>query len=312
MQTICKPESSPLSSFSKMSHSGFRLRVRTIIAGAWLSAILLAFLCSTCVAQHSPLWPRSSNSLRELQSALSSDDLDQAVASFVKQWSHLHTDLDQSTQVRLQYLIASPAIHKYNQLIENVKTTAHAHNQTLLNAIQVAQQLLQAAPADSSQEAISNDDQNLEMVKIPLLDRKRRSSPTAETTANCSRCMEHEHARLRRIEEIKSEILSKLSMTNPPPSVNQSLPRLPIIQNLLNQQRGISLPPARKRPVSDNSFNEETNDDHLMAKDQQFPSSHDIDGEEFYVNAKSSFTFAQARKCGGSSFAHQRCVCLSI
>jgi hypothetical protein len=192
----------------------------------------------------------------QVRQALTTDDWNEAVAAFQNQWRKVHSNGSSSRESRLKYLVSSSSIQ-----------------------------------SDFTLSPSSSSSPTSESPGSPSIDRTRKSrsidkQSTSGSFGNCSRCVEHKHARLRRLHEIKNEILSKLSMSEPPMiETNQTLPQLSIIQDIFSRSL---------------SSNVHANGDFekLMAKDEEYNrQSLGVDDEQFYVNPKRTVSFAMPRKC---------------
>ncbi|RWS27521.1 hypothetical protein B4U80_00815 [Leptotrombidium deliense] len=110
---------------------------------------------------------------------------------------------------------------------------------------------------------------------------------------NCTRCVMHEEARQRRLEEIKFDILNKLGMKQAPNVTSKTLPRIPPLHHLFDKYGILGDDP---QTLSSSSRPTQDLDEEQMHSDQ--PMDADEEFEDFYVNTERAISFAQ--KCKSS------------
>ena len=104
--------------------------------------------------------------------------------------------------------------------------------------------------------------------------------------ANCSRCMLQEEAKLRRLEAIKSDILTKLGLKQAPNITARSLPNIPPLHQVLENFE---------------KYNSELSEskDNLYSPPfvmDQYASNEQLDHDDYYVNTAKAMSFASKRK----------------
>lgn len=184
-----------------------------------------------------------------LQQALYTPDLNEAMIAFLSQWQKVHSNVNEHTQTRLKFWMAESLNRS------SFDTSSSTNSSAFDSTIDTQKSLL----TSKKRKSRSADDSSALSSSV---------SQSNAHYANCSRCLDHKHARLKRLHEIKNEILTRLSMTEPPLiEANHSFP-----------------------PNITFDF------DKWMPKDEPYhPFSASGDDEPFYVNTKRTLTFAISR-----------------
>ena len=108
-------------------------------------------------------------------------------------------------------------------------------------------------------------------------------------TGNCTRCQLHGDARMRRLEEIRGEILYKLGLKQAPNVTVRELRKLPPLHNILGRYGLLD-----DEETDANDDRQSLADPDRMAGDM--PRDEEPEFEDFYVNAEKSLSFAKNRK----------------
>ncbi|RWS12911.1 Growth/differentiation factor 8-like protein [Dinothrombium tinctorium] len=111
------------------------------------------------------------------------------------------------------------------------------------------------------------------------------------SATNCTRCVMHEEARQRRLQEIKLDILNKLGLKQAPNVTSKTLPRIPPLHHLLDRYGILGDDPQTLSSSSRPGQDSPPYDEEEMPSDQ--PPDAEDDGEDFYVNTERAISFAQ-------------------
>ena len=209
---------------------------------------------------------------------LDADNLEAALKRFLEVWDETHGT---------KY---SGAINTTNNLISN-KTNHHlvVDKSSSNNSLE-----LSGWQSDSTNSGSTHSGSAQQLTQIMLNSWTKQLNKynnlefeDENSSINCSRCVLHEEAKSRRLENIKVNILNKLGLKVAPNITGKLLPRIPPLHHLLDRYNMLGDDPRVSGPQMLNSFMEDH--DHIQDKDRD-------DFEEFFVNAERSISFAQNRK----------------
>lgn len=191
--------------------------------------------------------------------------------------------------------IAINRSRRWTPKYSNLKVLDNVNNKTKNNYFDEMEMMpsddarvYQTYPTGAKDNILVNNKQTREEKIVEHLNKEQK------LTLNCSRCVEHDKARSLRIENIKFSILNKLGMERPPNVSLSRIPKIPHLKHFLN-----NVPPQMMNDGHQNPNNDMDPVSRYLSTHHFGPIYDDTDfgGEEFFVNAEKSISFARERKC---------------
>lgn len=208
---------------------------------------------------------------------LEDDNLESALKNFLDEWDRIHRSRDHSLSNTNDSVIT-------NQLIAG--NTDSEFNETFGWQSDSAQVSVSSTSALTAAVASIRHKRRYGTDNLEELFERRVDEEDEASEGNCTRCVRHEEAKSRRLENIKVNILNKLGLKAAPNITGKPLPRIPPLHHLLDRYNMLGDDPRVTGPQLLSDFMEDQ--DSTQTRDNE-------DFEDFFVSAERSISFAQQR-----------------